>query len=81
MAGVWTVAAPADGGGQTRGVEQLPRVFSVAVARARGVEERRLRSRSEWQRPYRGIRATSRAQWIDTAAALVGAVGPDACLF
>ncbi|MBN9175919.1 MAG: hypothetical protein J0I43_00910 [Microbacterium sp.] len=61
-------------------MSQMPRVFSVAHARSLGVGEGRLRSRREWDRPFRGLRATAEAQWSDTAASRARAVGSDAVL-
>lgn len=62
-------------------MDRLPAVFSVELARERGVDARRLRSRAEWERPFRGLRARSGARWIDVAGARVRAASPDAVLF
>lgn len=60
---------------------RLPDAFTVRDARAWGVDDRRLRSRREWQHPYRGIRAAPDARWIDTVGVRVRAAGTAAFLF
>ncbi len=64
-----------------RVMSELPRAFTVAHARAQGTAASALRSRAQWARPFRGLRAAVDATWVDVTRARVEAAGEGVFVF
>lgn len=62
-------------------MSELPPAFTVAHARAQGTGPSALRSRVPWSRPFRGLRASVDATWVDVVRARVAAAGEGVVVF